>query len=248
MLVTTMLFYFAARRMWDWSRAKAAAVCSVFFVVELAFFGSNALKIAHGGWFPLVAGAGIFAIMATWKTGRKLVWERIKDATLPRDLFFADIETNPPQRVPGTAIFMAGNPNGTPVALLHNLKHNKILHQRNILLTVLTTEEAHVPEAERVAVEQLPAGFQRVVGRYGFMEEPDILKLLKDARITGGPIELAKTTFFLSRETILDTGKAQLSRWRKWLFAVLARNASTATSYFGLPANRVVELGVQVEI
>jgi len=248
MLVTTMLFYFAARRMWGWTRFKAAAVCCVFFAVELAFFGSNALKIAHGGWFPLVAGAGIFAIMATWKTGRRLVWERIKDATLPRDLFIADIQANPPQRVPGTAIFMAGNPNGTPVALLHNLKHNKILHERNILLTIVTEEEAHVPEAERVQVEQLPAGFQRVVGRYGFMEEPHILKLLADAPIGGGPIDLAKTTFFLSRETILDTGKARLWRWRKWLFAVLARNAQTATSYFGLPANRVVELGMQVEI
>lgn len=248
MLVTTMLFYFAARRMWGWTRFKAAAVCCLFFAVELAFFGSNALKIAHGGWFPLVAGAGIFAIMATWKTGRRLVWERIKDATLPRDLFIADIQANPPQRVPGTAIFMAGNPNGTPVALLHNLKHNKILHERNILLTIVTEEEAHVPEAERVQVEQLPAGFQRVVGRYGFMEEPHILKLLADAPLTGGPIEIPKTTFFLSRETILDTGKARLWRWRKWLFAVLARNAQTATSYFGLPANRVVELGMQVEI
>ena len=183
MLVTTMLFYFAARRLWQWPRLKAAAVCCLFFAGELAFFGSNALKIAHGGWFPLVAGAGIFAIMATWKTGRRLVWERIKDATLPRDLFIADIQANPPQRVPGTAIFMAGNPNGTPVALLHNLKHNKILHERNILLTVITTEEAHVPDAERVEVEQLPAGFQRVVGRYGFMEEPNILEDRKSTRL-----------------------------------------------------------------
>ena len=248
MLVTTMLFYFAARRLWNWPRARAAAVCCVFFVVELAFFGSNALKIAHGGWFPLVAGAAIFAVMTTWKTGRKLVWERIKDATLPRDLFIADIQANPPQRVPGTAIFMAGNPNGTPVALLHNLKHNKILHERNILLTIIVTEEAHVPDAERVTVEQLPAGFQRVVGHYGFMEEPNILKLLAESPITGGPIEIPKTTFFLSRETILESGKARLWHWRKWLFSLLARNASTATSYFGLPANRVVELGMQVEI
>ncbi len=248
MLVTTMLFYFAARRLWGWTRLRAGALCGVFLIVELAFCGSNLLKVAHGGWFPLVTGAAIFAVMATWKTGRRLVWERMQNATLPRDLFFADIEANPPQRVPGTAIFMAGNPNGTPVALLHNLKHNKVLHQRNILLTIVTDEVAHVPEAERVQVEQLAAGFQRVVGRYGFMEEPNILKLLKDAPLTGGPIDLAKTTFFLSRETVLDTGKANLSRWRKWLFALLARNAQTATSFFGLPANRVVELGMQVEI
>lgn len=186
--------------------------------------------------------------MTTWKTGRRLVWERIKNATLPRDLFFADIEVNPPVRVPGTAIFMAGNPNGTPVALLHNLKHNKVLHTRNILLTIITDEVAHVPEAERVEVEQLPCGFQRVVGRYGFMEEPDVLQLLQTCPLTGGPLEIAKTTFFLSRETVLDTGKSRMSRWRKWLFAVLARNAQTATTFFGLPANRVVELGMQVEI
>ncbi|NBV24697.1 MAG: potassium transporter Kup [Proteobacteria bacterium] len=248
MIVTTMLFYFASRRLWNWSRARAGLLCGAILLVELSFFASNLIKVAHGGWFPLLIGAVIFSVMATWKTGRKLVWERMQNATLPRDLFFADIEANPPQRVPGTAIFMAGNPNGTPVALLHNLKHNKILHQRNILLTILTDEVPHVAAADRVQVEQLPCGFQRVVGHYGFMEEPNILQLLKDAPVTGGPIEIPKTTFFLSRETVLDTGKAKLSRWRKWLFAVLARNASTATSYFGLPANRVVELGMQVEI
>ena len=247
-VITTCLFYFAARRLWGWTRLQALALCGLLLSVELAFLSSNLLKVTHGGWFPLVAGAGIFAIMATWKTGRRLVWERLKNATLPRDLFFADIEANPPLRVPGTAIFMAGNPNGTPVALLHNLKHNKVLHARNILLTIVTDEIPHVPEAERVQVEQLPCGFQRVVGHYGFMEEPDVLKLLQTCELAGGPLEIAKTTFFLSRETVLDTGKARMSRWRKWLFAVLARNAQTATSYFGLPANRVVELGMQVEI
>ena len=248
MLVTTMLFYFAARRLWGWSKLKVIALCGLFLSVELAFCASNLLKVAHGGWFPLVMGAGIFTVMATWKTGRRLVWAKMQNATLPRALFFADIEVNPPQRVPGTAIFMAGNPDGTPVALLHNLKHNKVLHARNILLTITTDEVPHVPAADRVRVEQLPAGFQRVVGHYGFMEEPDVLDLLKNCPLAGGPLEIPKTTFFLSRETILDTGNARMLRWRKWLFAVLARNASSATSYFGLPANRVVELGMQVEI
>ena len=247
-VITTTLFFFAARRLWNWSTAQALALCGFLLVLELAFLSSNLLKVAHGGWFPLVVGALIFTVMTTWKTGRLLVWERMKNAILPRDLFFADIELNPPVRVPGTAIFMAGNPNGTPVALLHNLKHNKVLHTRNILLTIITEEVAHVPEAERVQVEQLPCGFQRVVGRYGFMEEPDVLQLLQTCPLTGGPLEIPKTTFFLSRETVLDTGKSRMSRWRKWLFAVLARNAQTATSFFGLPANRVVELGMQVEI
>jgi KUP system potassium uptake protein len=247
-VVTTTLFFFAARRLWNWSTAQALALCGFLLVLELAFLSSNLLKVGQGGWFPLLVGALIFTVMTTWKTGRRLVWERIKNATLPRDLFFADIELNPPVRVPGTAIFMAGNPNGTPVALLHNLKHNKVLHTRNILLTIITEEVAHVPEAERVEVEQLPCGFQRVVGRYGFMEEPDVLQLLQTCPLTGGPLELAKTTFFLSRETVLDTGKSRMSRWRKWLFAVLARNAQTATTFFGLPANRVVELAMQVEI
>ncbi len=248
MLIDTILFFVAAQRLWNWSPVRAGALCALFFVVELAFLSANALKIVHGGWFPLVVGAGIFAIMATWKTGRRLVWETLQNSSLPRDLFFESIEHHAPQRIPGTAVFLAGNPNGTPLALLHNLKHNKVLHERNILLTLVTEDIPYVPAGQRAEVEALPAGFQRVLARYGFMEEPNVRELLATAPLIGGPVEVQKTTFFLSRETILPSGKKGMRLWRKWLFAVLSRNAQPATDFFKLPPNRVVELGMQVEL
>ena len=248
MLATTALFYFAARRLWKWSRWRAAALCGAFGIIELAFFSANLLKIEHGGWFPLVVAAALFAVMTTWKRGRLLLWNRLQSVLLPRDRFFEDILANPPRRVPGTAIFMAGNPHGTPVALLHNIKHNKILHERNFLLTVVTEEIPRVEVSDRVTVEPLPAGFQRIVLRYGFMERPDVPQLLRDAPIEGGKLEISMTTFFMSRETIMLTGHEKLAGWRKWLFALMSRNAQTATDYFQIPPNRVVELGMQVQI
>ena len=248
MLITTVLFYVAARRLWGWSVARAGALCALFFVVELAFFCANLIKVMHGGWFPLAVGAGIFAVMATWKTGRRLVWETLKNSALPRDLFFESIEHHAPQRIPGTAVFLAGNPHGTPLALLHNLKHNKVLHERNILLTLVTEDIPYVPAGKRTEVEVLPAGFQRVLARYGFMEEPNVRDLLANTPLVGGPLDVQKTTFFLSRETILPAGSKGMRLWRKWLFAVLSRNAQPATDFFKLPPNRVVELGMQVEL
>lgn len=248
MLATTVLFYFAARRLWRWSRPRAAGLCAVFGAVELAFFGANVLKILHGGWFPLVVAAALFAVMTTWKRGRLVLWNRLQKVLLPRDQFFADIAANPPRRVPGTAVFMAGNPDGTPVALLHNIKHNRILHERNFLLTIVTEEVPRVDPSARVAVELLPSGFQRIVGHYGFMERPDVPQLLAQAPMDGGPLEIAATTFFMSRETIMIAGREKMAGWRKRLFALLARNAQSATTYFQIPPNRVVELGMQVQI
>jgi len=248
MLATTALFYFAARRLWNWSRARAALLCGLFGAVELAFFAANMLKIVHGGWFPLIVAAALFAVMTTWKRGRLVLWNRLQKVLLPRDRFFEDIAANPPRRVPGTAVFMAGNPEGTPVALLHNIKHNRILHERNFLLTVVTEEVPRVDPSARVTVELLPSGFQRIVGHYGFMERPDIPLLLAQAPIDGGKLEIAATTFFMSRETIVVNGREKMAGWRKWLFALMSRNAQTATAYFHIPPNRVIELGMQVQI
>ncbi len=248
MVIDTVLFYVASQRLWNWSPARAAALCSVFLALELAFFSANLVKVAHGGWFPLIVGVAIFTMMATWKTGRRLVWETLQTTSLPRDLFFESIEHHPPQRIAGTAVFLAGNPNGTPLALLHNLKHNKVLHQRNILLTLVTEDIPYVTREHRTEVEPLPAGFQRVVAHYGFMEEPNVRELLDGTPLEGGAIDVQKTTFFLSRETILPSGSKGMRVWRKWLFAVLARNAQPATDFFKLPPNRVVELGMQVEL
>ena len=249
MLSTTVLFFFAARRLWGWSVWQAAAVCSLFLVVETAFFAANLLKVFNGGWFPLAMGLAIFLLMATWKKGRELVWNKLRPASMPLEMFLDEMERNRKvPRVPGTALFMTANPEGTPIALLHNLKHNKVIHERNLILTILTDEVPQVDAAKRLEVEKLAAGFQRIVAHYGFMEEPNVPELLANAPLVGEPINIHRTTFFLSRETILPTKSGSMTRWRQWLFAVMSRNAQSASSFYRIPAGRVVELGMQVEI
>lgn len=249
MLSTTVLFFFAARRLWDWSLLRATAACSLFLVVETAFFAANLLKVLNGGWFPLAMGLVIFLLMATWKQGRHFVWNNLRPATMPLEMFLDEIELNKTlPRVPGTALFMTANPEGTPIALLHNLKHNKVLHERNLILTLRTDEVPQVDPARRLEVEKLAAGFHRLIAHYGFMEEPNVPELLAAAQLDGQPVSLHKTTFFLSRETIVPTCSASMSRWRQWLFALMSRNAQPASSFYRIPANRVVELGMQVEI
>ncbi len=248
MLITTVLFYFAARRLWNWSAAKAGALCAVFLILEVLFFAANSLKILHGGWFPLVAAAVILTVMTTWKRGRQLLGERLSASLLPFEVFMQGIQNSRAQRVRGTAVFMSGNPNGTPLALLHNLMHNKVLHERILLLTLVTIDEPHVPAAERLRVDALTDGFWRVTVRVGFMEKPAVPAILEACAAHGLPVKLEETTFFLSRETILSTKLPGMALWREKLFAFLSRNAQPATAFFGLPANRVVELGMQVEL
>ncbi len=248
MTITTILFYFADQNLWNWSRLKAAAVCGVFLLIELAFLGANSLKIAHGGWFPLLAAAIIFTLMATWKTGRVILGKRLRAGTLPLSMFLDDIESNPPLRVPGTAIFLAGNPEGTPLALMHNLKHNKVLHEKVVIMTIQTAERPHVDPDERVRVEKLRANFYRVIGQFGFMEDPDVPQIMESCRVNSLEIDEDKATFFLSRETIIATPRPGMFIWRERLFSLMSRNAQSATAFFRLPPNRVVELGMQVEI
>ena len=249
MISTTILFYFAARRVWQWSVLRAGFACGVFLLVESTFFAANLLKVMNGGWFPLAMGLVIFILMATWKTGRQLVWNKLRPASMPLEMFLDDIgDSKRVPRVPGTALFMTANPEGTPIALLHNLKHNKVLHQRNIILTILTDEVPQVNAAKRLEVEKLAVGFHRIIAHYGFMEEPNVPELLASAPLDGEPVVLHKTTFFLSRETVVPNKSGSMPRWRQWLFAVMARNAQSAGSFYRIPANRVVELGMQVEI
>jgi len=248
MIMTSVLFYFALRRVWHWPVWKAALLSTVFVVPELVFFGANALKITHGGWFPLVVAVGIFTLMTTWKTGRALIRHRLQAGYLPFDLFLEDLRNNPPKRVDGTAVFLAGNPNGTPIALLHNLKHNKILHRRVVILTMVTDEVPHVDPLRRLEIQHLTEGVHRVIGHFGFMEEPNVPKLLELCSDRGIEYRPMETTFFLSRETIIPSPKHGMAIWREKLFAVMSRNAQSATAFFGLPANRVVELGIQVEM
>ena len=248
MIITTLLFYFTARRLWKWNLFPTAALCAVFLAAELAFLSANLVKIQHGGWFPLTIGVIGFTIMSTWKTGRNRLRQRLVNSLLPIEDFLKDVAESKPQRVSGTAIFLAGNPDGTPAALTHNFKHNKIIHKRVVLLTILIEEIPFVETERRVEVADLGEGFFRVIGRYGFMEEPDALEILKLCKPHGLNFREMETTFFLSRETIISSERRGLARWRKRLFALLSRNAQPANAYFRLPPNRVVELGLQVEI
>jgi KUP system potassium uptake protein len=248
MSVTTLLFSFAARRLWGWKPWQTALICVPALIIELAFFGANALKIAHGGWFPLVVGLALFTLMVTWKRGRTLLGQRVRSASIPADKFIESIERRLPQRVEGTAVYLSGSSDGTPLALLHNLKHNKVLHRRIVFLTIQVSEDPRVEDLNRVQVERMPHGFWRVRARFGFFEEPSVPKVLALAAEQGLEFKEIETTFFLSRETIVPSKNPGMALWRESLFAVMARNAQSATAFFRIPANRVVELGMQVEI
>lgn len=248
MITTTLLFCFAAPRLWGWSWWKTALWGVVFLTLESAFCGANLFKLTNGGWFPLVLGAGILVVMTTWRTGRRLLRQRLGAGALPLDLFLSDLPNFKGARVPGVACFLSGNPEGTPLALLHNLKHNHVLHERNILVTMTTLEVPHIDPAARARIEPLAHGFVRVVGSYGFMDQPDVPALLRDCRDQELEVALDEVTYFLSSETIVPSRSPGMAHWRERLFAVLSRNAQRATAYFGLPANRVVELGMQIEM
>ncbi|HEX8319589.1 MAG TPA: potassium transporter Kup [Longimicrobium sp.] len=248
MVVTTLLLFTVERERWRWPLWATLLFTGFFLTIDLAFWGANIVKIPHGGWVPLVVGAIIFALMSTWKTGRGILAERLQRGTLPIDLFLKDAGGRTAQRVPGTAVFMYGNRGGTPPALLHSLKHYKVLHETVVLLSVETQEVPHVPEAERVTVEELGHGFYRIVLAYGFMEDPCVPDALATVQADGLDLRPGQTSYFLGRETLIPSTNPGMAPWREHLFAVMSRNARTATSFFGLPPNRVVELGAQIEL
>jgi len=249
MVTTTLLFFFASQRVFRWSRWHASLVSGGMLLVEVPLAGANLLKIPQGGWFALMIAGTMFFIMSTWKTGRRLVWERLRVSAMPAVKFIADIAKKDPLRVAGTAVYMASNPNTTPMALLHNLKHNKVLHKRIIFFTICVEESPMVDASERLEVERMDAGFWRVQAHYGFMESPNIQGILKLCSEYDLEFREMETTFFLSRETVIPKAdKCGMNIWQERLFAIMVRNALSATAYFRLPANRVVELGMQVEI
>ncbi len=248
MVVTTVLLFVVERERWGWGLGAGVAFTAFFLAVDLAFWGANIVKIPAGGWFPLVAGAAIFTLMSTWKTGRGILAARLQAGTLPIELFVQDVAQSAPRRVPGTAVFMFGNRAGTPPALLHSLKHYRVLHERVVFLSVSTEEVPHVPPAERVRLDELGHGLYRLVVRYGFMEDPDIPEALAGVRTDGLDLRPAHLSFFLGRETLIPSNRPGMAVWRRQLFGVMSRNARTATSFFGLPPNRVVELGAQTEL
>ena len=248
MVITTLLAYLVARRSWGVSRPIAMSLASFFLFIELGFFSANVIKIPHGGWFPLVIGGLLYLLLSTWKKGRMLLASRLRERLYPFDRFMQDISSDPPYRVSGTAVFMTSNLVGTPPTLMHNLEHNRVLHERVILLTVVTSDVPHAHDDERLVVEPLGQGFFRVTLRYGFMEEPDVPAALAAAATQGLALDPADTTFFLGVETLLATEREGMARWRERLFALMSRNAVRATSFFRIPPERVVELGMQIEL
>jgi len=240
MSITSVLFYAVARRRWNWSRLRAGALVGLFLVVDLSFFSANLAKLFHGGWFPMVAALGVFSMMTTWRMGARWRFRELAKVRIRFDDFFASLKLQKPVRVKGTAVFMTQDPEGTPLALLHQLKHNQVLHEQVIILTILTRNEPIVPPEERVSVVQMAAGFWRVVASYGFMDTPDVPEIMRCAARHGLETFRGRTSYFLGRETFIATGRSDLPRWRRVLFMFLARNARSPTEFFGIPPNEVV--------
>ena len=255
MLATTSLFYFASRRLWHWSALRAGLTCALFASFELVFFAANSLKIVHGGWFPLVTGTVLFIGMTTWKRGRTLMREHLPPAMSLRD-FVGSLslagtldESHKLHRTQGTAVFLTSNPNGTPVALTKNIKHNQILHSRNVLLTIVTDQgRPYVSPEERVEIIDFAEGFYRLVARFGFMENPHISEVSRAAADRGFKIEADRATFFLGRERIIATGRLGMALWREHLFVFMSKHAENAADFFELPPDRVYEVSQVMEI
>ena len=248
MVVTAVLLHVVAVERWKWPLPVVLAMTSVFLTIDFAFLAANIIKVADGGWLPLLIGGVFLLAMTTWKTGRRIVAERLTERAMPMKEFLAQIETNPPVRVPGTAVFMTAQPSGTPLALAHNVRHNKVLHEHVVLLTARTEQTPFVAEERRVSVERLADGIVYATALYGFMEDPNIPEVLQRVKDQGVKLDLDQITYFLGKETLIVTAERGMAVWREKLFVVMARNAVRATAFFRLPPDRVVELGVQVEM
>ena len=250
MLVTTVLTFFVVRYAWGFPLWLCAAATGFFFVIDAAFFGSAMLKVPNGGWFPLAIGVGVFTVMTTWRRGREVMFQRLSEASVPLEPFLKSLLKDPPNRVPGTAIFLTATPDATPHALLHNLNHNKVLHERVVFLTVEIRDVPWVTFEERVKVERMGQGCWRVRMRFGFMNRPDVMRALEVCGALGLEFDLMQTSFFLSRQQVVPSagGVSTMARWRERMFATMARNAGNVTDYFNIPTNRVIELGTRVEI
>jgi KUP system potassium uptake protein len=247
MLIDTVLIAVVLLYLWKWNRVIALSLVVLFFFVDFSYLSANLLKVPAGGWFPLLVGAIAFTLLTTWAKGRQLMIARMNEASLPMEIFIKSAAPSA-ARVPGTAVFMTSASSGVPHALLHNLKHNKVLHERVILLTVRIEDVPYVPDEKRIDVKNYGAGFYRVVLRFGFMEEINVPAALAQVKEIGPQCKMMDTSFFLARQTLLASSRPGMAIWREKLFAWMLRNAESAMEFFKLPTNRVVELGSQVEI
>jgi KUP system potassium uptake protein len=250
MVIECVLAMVVARLLWKWSLPVVVLVIGSMLVVDTAFLASNAAKFLSGGWFPVLIGASIFTLLMTWKRGRALMFRRLSEQGIPLKPFLEGLNAHPPQKVQGTAIFMTASVDTVPHALLHNLKHNKVLHEQTVFLTVIVHDVPRVPVEDRVQLERLVNGFYKLEAWYGFAEQPDIDEILNACRVRCGiSFDVMDTSFFLSRETVIPASDVPgMALWRDHVFAWMSRNATRATDFFNIPANRVVELGTHIEI
>jgi KUP system potassium uptake protein len=248
MLISTVLFYQVAHRRWGWNRLTAGFPTFVFLLMDSSFFGANVSKILHGAWFPLVIGGIVFVVMTTWRRGREILAGQMRDLTPTFDEFKASLEASPPQRVRGQAIFLTGNPDNVPAALLHNLAHNKVLHSEVAFLHFVIEDVPRVPNNLKVEAEKLGSGFYRITARYGFMEEPKIQNVLSLAREKGLELREDELSYFVGQERLLFGDRPKMNRWAARLFRILSRNALDAAEFFNIPSDQVIEVGVQVRL
>jgi KUP system potassium uptake protein len=248
MLATTVLTFFVIRYRWQINLMLCWAATGFFLLIDVLFFSANALKLFHGGWFPLLLGSVLFVVMLTWRAGRALVFQNLQKHAIPLEDFLSSLFVAPPTRVPGTAIFLRGESDGVPHAMLHNLSHNKVLHERVVFFTIHIIEEPYVPEAEQIKIIDLGHNCFQLNVHYGFKDEPDIPRVLSLCASHGLPFEMMETSFFIARQTVISTPGAGMAPWREHLFVAMSRNARGAADYYQIPSNRVIELGTQVEI
>ncbi len=248
MLISTILFYYVARDLWKWNRTGLDFMITLFAIIDLSFFAASMTKLFHGAWFPLVIGLAVFILMYTWKQGRNLLLQQLKDRTLTVEEFMQSLALQQPQRVVGQAVYLTANPDVVPVSMLHNLRHNKVLHSEVAFFNFSTERVPRVPDDQKIVVTRLGNGFFKVVARYGFLEYPNIQQVLALANAQGLHFRAEAISFFLSREKIVAGLKSKMSLWRKKLFALMARNALSPTAYYDLPSGQVIEIGVQVQI
>ena len=250
MSITSLVYYFVVTRTWGWAWWKALPLVALFLFFDVGFFAANAVKLVEGAgaWFPVLVAAALFTLMTTWKRGRLELARRFTAQVMPLESLLEDLDSNPPHRVRGTAVFMSGNTSGTPPVLLHHLKHNQVLHRQVVLLSVVSVDVPTVEPADALTVTALPHGFYRVVAQTGFMQTPNVPQILLRTRELGLVCEPSTTSYYLGHESLLTSGTSRMMRWRKALFAFVSKNARSATAYFGIPPGRVVELGMQVDL